>query len=145
MSQRQMPQQPSHGPVMTSGDSTLTIAADLKPVDVPVETLLGVANGAVSGAIYSSLASAAVTVAKEGTSRGTTLQNILRNITQGHLVGVACGTAAVAAISGVVRFSRARTHNQWREEHYAYLKEQKQADRIEAMREQQKMNETGRG
>lgn len=128
--------QPPQAPYLNTnaGDSTITIAAEMKPVDVPVETLLGVANGAVTGAMFAGGASAAVTVAKEGMRPGATLQNIFRNIIGSHLVGVACGTAAIAALSGIVRFSRARTHNQWREEHYAYLKEQKHADKLMAAR-----------
>lgn len=131
--------QPPQAPYVSAnaGDGTITIAADLKPVDVPVETLLGVANGAVTGAMFTGAASAAVTVAKEGLSHGSTLQNIFRNIIGSHLVGVACGTAAIAALSGVVRFSRARTHNQWREEHYDYLRNnQNHATRVTEAREE---------
>ncbi len=114
---------------------TITMANELKPADVPVETMLGVANGAVTGALLSSAVSGVVTLAKEG--RHDLLQNTASNITGSHLVGVICGTAAVAALSGMVRFSRARTHNQWREEHYDFLRgeQQNHAEKIEAARD----------
>lgn len=111
---------PMNQPIVNNG-GTITLANDLVPVDVPVETITGVANGAVSGAIYSSLVSAAVTVGK---GEGTKLQGIMRNITGGHLVGVICGIAAFAGLGGLTRFSKARTHNQWRQEHYDFLRNQ---------------------
>jgi hypothetical protein len=94
----------------------------LKQVDTPVETLLGAANGAVSGALVSGAVSLAVTAGKEGTH--ALLQKGMHNITGNHLLAVLAGTTALAGLGGLVRFSRARKHNEWSEKHYAFLEQQ---------------------
>jgi hypothetical protein len=91
----------------------------LKQSDVPVETMLGAFNGAITGALLSSAVSMGVTAAKHG--REELLTNTLRNIGNGHLAGVLAGTASIAAMSALVRYSRASKHNEWVDRHYDFL------------------------
>ncbi|MBA4275070.1 MAG: hypothetical protein C0436_05385, partial [Alphaproteobacteria bacterium] len=104
---RNTPHAANSNMILGGGDTGTFVAGDrLKQVDTPVETLLGAANGAVSGAMVSTAVSAAVTLGKEGNQN--LVQNIFRNVTGAHLLGVLGGTAAFAALGGIVRFSRAR-------------------------------------
>lgn len=119
-----------------SGDSTVTLGHELKRADTPIETLLGFSNGVITGGIVSSIISAGVTAAREGSAN--LIQNTARNIIGSHLVGVLVGTTAIATVSAAVRFSRARMHNQWVDEHYQFLERQNggYAGKVTASREQ---------
>ena len=55
------------------------------------------------------------------------MQRIFKNITGAHLFPVLAGTAAFAALGGLVRYSRAKKHNEWSKEHYAFLEHQTEA------------------
>jgi hypothetical protein len=126
------------GMLVNAGDGSFVAGERLKQVDVPVETLLGAANGAVSGAVVSGAISAAVTVAKDGSKN--ILQNAFRNITGTHLIAVLAGTAAMAALGALVRYSRASKHNEWSERHYAFMEEKSRgpvshSDRVDARRD----------
>lgn len=105
------------------GDGTFTVGDRLKQADVPVETVMGVANGAITGAVLSTAISAAVTAGREGTQG--LFANTMRNATGSHMAAVLGGTVAFAALTGLSRFSRARKHNEWSDRHYEFLRETK--------------------
>lgn len=109
-------------PIAMGDGGTFTEGERLIQADVPVETLLGVANGVVTGALVSTAISAAATMAQQGPE--SLLQNTMRNVFGNHRAFVLAGTAVVAAISGLLRFSRARKHNEWSENHYNFLRDQ---------------------
>jgi hypothetical protein len=119
------------------GDGTFTVGDRLIEADVPVETMLGAANGAITGAFVSTAVSAAVTAGQHGS--GNLFGNTMRNVTGSHLVGVLAGTAAFSALTALVRFSRARKHNEWSNKHYDFLRETKSVSHVEreARREQE--------
>lgn len=129
---RKQPQQNSNM-ILGAGDNGTMVSGDrLMKADVPVEAMLGVANGVVTGAIVSAIGSAVITGAKAGT--GNLLQNTFTNIVGAHKWGALATAAAIAGLSGLVRFSRARMHNQWSDTHYDFLREKSggHADRVQA-------------
>jgi len=131
---RKQPQNSNGGMILNADSGTVVAGEQLKQVDTPVETLMGAANGAVSGALVSGAVSAAVTIGKEG--HGDLLQKAFRNITGNHLVAVLAGTAAFAVLGGLVRYSRAKMHNQWSEKHYDYLENRKSAGFVDQLNQQ---------
>ncbi len=136
MARNKMPQGSGKNMFVGGGDSSgfTHVEGDLlKQVDVPVETLLGAANGAVTGGIASSIVSALVTLGKGAKEKGVAF----KNITGSHLVPVLAGTAAFAALGGLVRNARARKHNEWSDKHYAFLAQddaKSHAEKIEEKR-----------
>lgn len=106
-------------PVPIAPSDAYVDGAALRQDDVPVETMLGAFNGAITGGLLSSAVSMGITAAKHG--REDLLTNTLRNIGNGHLAGVLAGTASIAAMSALVRYSRASKHNEWVERHYDFL------------------------
>lgn len=105
----------------SGGDSAISHVdgMQLKQVDVPVETVLGVASGALHGGILGALGSAVVTIGKEGSY--DILENTSRNLTKSHLLPVLAVTTAMGVMGGLVRWSRARKHNEWSEQHYQFM------------------------
>ena len=119
---------PPQGPgmIMGGGDGSYVSAEKLKQVDTPVETLVGVVNGVVTGGALSAGVSALVT-AGGGQEPKELVKAITKNITHAHAWPIIGFTAIMGAMSGLVRFSRARMHNQWSDRHYDFLAQQQQA------------------
>jgi hypothetical protein len=87
----------------------------LKHVDTPVEAMLGAVNGALSGAVIASGVSALVSIAGHGSQHGAGGKILENMITKKHLLPMLVGTTALATIGGIVRYSRAKNHNEWAE------------------------------
>ncbi len=110
--------------IVGGGEGTFVDGADLKPVDASVETLVGFANGAFNGAVVSAAISALFSL-KDG-GKNSLMENWGKNLSGSHLTPVLIGTALSGVVGAVIRNSRARMHNQWRNEHYQFLEHQEQ-------------------
>lgn len=119
--------------VGAGGEGTYVSGEMLKQVDTPVETLLGGANGALSGAVIAAGFSALATYLYEDSKHGIG-KTMLKNVTGSHKWPVIAFTTAVASLGALVRFSRARNHNEWSDRHYSFLEQQQKshAERVEA-------------
>ena len=104
--------------------SSFVTGERLKEADTPVETLLGALNGTLMGGLISSGVSGLVTMANQPEGMKASSNKILKNITGKHLPAVLAGTAALAAVGGLVRYSRASKHNEWANKHYQFLEHQ---------------------
>lgn len=121
---RKQPEQQASN-VMFGGDGAAGVhvmGEQLREVDAPIEGMVGAGRGAINGAVVGGAVSAAVTMA---TSEGkTTFKEIMNKITSTHLGGVLGAVAAGAAISGFIRYSRAKKHNEWSQKHYDFMNQQ---------------------
>jgi hypothetical protein len=119
---RNIPQQPQNGNMVVSdsGMGVHVMGEQLREVNAPIEGLVGAGRGAVNGAVLGVAASLARTyAASEG--QGLNKKIAINNITSTH-VGMIMGiTAAFAALSGFIRYSRAAKHNEWSQKHYDFL------------------------
>lgn len=105
-------------------EGTFVDGAQLKPVDTLVETLIGFANGAVNGAVVGAAVSGLLSM--KDAQHGGRMAAWGNNLAGKHLLGLLAATTALGVIGAIVRNSRARMHNQWRNEHYQFLEHQEQ-------------------
>lgn len=114
--------QPGNMVVSDSGMGVHVMGEQLREVDAPIEGLVGAGRGAVNGAVLGVAASLARTYAATASTKDVFDKKLaINNITSTH-VGMIMGiTAAFAALSGFIRYSRAAKHNEWSQKHYDFL------------------------